>query len=53
VELEAPGRRVEEVDAPIVVWPNDNEASRRLATIPGVGRVTVRRDRGDPPYANQ
>ncbi len=40
-ELEALGERVKEVEAAILVWHKDNEASRRLATIPGIGPITA------------
>ncbi len=40
-ELEALGSRVKEVEAAILAWHKDNEASRRLATIPGVGPITA------------
>jgi len=40
-ELEALGKRVEEVEAAIVAWHKDNEASRRLASIPGIGPITA------------
>ena len=40
-ELEALGNRVKEVEAAIMAWHKDNEASRRLATIPGVGPITA------------
>jgi transposase len=40
-ELEAVGKRVEEVEAAIMAWHKENEASRRLATIPGVGPITA------------
>ena len=40
-ELEALGNRVKEVEAAILAWHKDNEASRRLATIPGVGPITA------------
>ena len=35
-ELEALDRRMKEIEVAIVRWHKDNEASRRLATIPGV-----------------
>ena len=40
-ELEALAKRVGEVEAAIVAWHKDNEASRRLATIPGIGPITA------------
>lgn len=40
-ELEALGIRVKEIEAAIMAWHKDNEASRRLATIPGVGPITA------------
>ncbi len=40
-ELEALGERVKEIEAAILAWHKDNEASRRLATIPGVGPITA------------
>ena len=40
-ELEALDRRVKEIEVAIVRWHKDNEASRRLATIPGVGPITA------------
>ena len=40
-ELEALDRRVKEIELAIVAWHKDNEASRRLATIPGVGPITA------------
>lgn len=40
-ELEVLGRRVDEVEAAILAWHKDNEASRRLATIPGIGPTTA------------
>src|SRR5215831_5351622 len=44
-ELEALGRRVKEIEVAIVRWHKDNEASRRLAAIPGVGPITAFGDR--------
>jgi transposase len=32
---------VKEIEVAIVTWHKDNEASRRLATIPGVGPITA------------
>jgi transposase len=41
-ELEALGGRVmKEIEAEIVAWHKENEASRRLATIPGIGPITA------------
>lgn len=40
-ELDAVGRRVADIEAAIVAWHKDNEASRRLATIPGIGPITA------------
>ena len=40
-ELEALDRRAKEIEVAIVRWHKDNEASRRLATIPGVGPITA------------
>ena len=40
-ELEALDRRVKEIEGAIVRWHKDNEASRRLAAIPGVGPITA------------
>jgi transposase len=40
-ELEALGKRVEEVEAAILAWHRENEASRRLATVPGIGPITA------------
>jgi transposase len=40
-ELEAVGSRVKEIEAAILAWHKDNEASRRLAAIPGVGPITA------------
>jgi transposase len=40
-ELDAVGRRVKEVEAAILAWHKDDEASRRLATIPGIGPITA------------
>ena len=34
-------RRIKEIERAIVVWHRNNEASRRLATIPGVGIITA------------
>ena len=38
-ELETVGDRVKQVDAAIMAWHKDNEASRRLATMPGIGPI--------------
>jgi transposase len=40
-ELEALGKRVKEVEVAILTWHKDNDASRRLATIPGIGPITA------------
>src|SRR5215207_1369380 len=40
-ELEALGERVKEVEAAILAWHKDSEASRRLAAIPGIGPITA------------
>jgi len=40
-ELEALGERVKEVEGAILAWHKDNEASLRLATIPGIGPITA------------
>ena len=40
-ELEALGKRVEEIEAAIVAWHKENEASRRLAAVPGIGPITA------------
>lgn len=40
-ELDAVGRRVADIEAAILAWHKDNEASRRLATIPGIGPITA------------
>jgi transposase len=39
--LEELGKRVKEVEASIVAWHRNDETSRRLATIPGVGPITA------------
>jgi hypothetical protein len=31
------GTRVEEIEAAIIAWHKDNEGSRRLAAVPGIG----------------
>ena len=40
-ELEALGERVKEIEGAILAWHKDNEASLRLATIPGIGPITA------------
>ena len=40
-ELEALGSRVAALEADILAWHKENEASRRLATIPGIGPITA------------
>lgn len=40
-ELEKLGNRVKGIEAAILAWHKDNEASRRLATIPDVGPITA------------
>jgi transposase len=40
-ELEALGRRIKAIEAEIMAWHRANEASRRLATIPGIGPITA------------
>ena len=40
-ELAALDNRVKDIKAIILVWHKDNKASRRLATIPGVGPITA------------
>ena len=40
-ELDAVDKRVGDIEAAIVEWHKDNEASRRLATIPGIGPITA------------
>lgn len=40
-ELEALGKRVEEIEAAILAWHKDSEASRRLAAVPGIGPITA------------
>ncbi|MCC7105935.1 MAG: IS110 family transposase [Chloroflexi bacterium] len=40
-ELEALGKRVEEIEAAILVWHKESDASRRLAAIPGIGPITA------------
>jgi transposase len=39
--LSALGKRVEEVEAAIVAWHKESEASRRLAEVPGIGPITA------------
>lgn len=40
-ELESLGERIEAIEAAILTWHRGNEASRRLASIPGVGPITA------------
>jgi transposase len=40
-ELEGVGNRVNAIEAAIMAWHKENEISRRLATIPGVGPITA------------
>ena len=40
-ELEVLGERVKEIEAAILSWHKDNEVSRRLASIPGIGPITA------------
>ena len=40
-ELEALGKRVEEVEAAILAWHKEEEVSRRLAAVPGIGPITA------------
>jgi transposase len=40
-ELEALGKRIKDFEAAILAWHKDNEVSRRLATIPGIGPITA------------
>ena len=40
-ELEALGERVKEIEVAILSWHRGNEASLRLATIPGIGPITA------------
>ena len=40
-ELEALGERVKEIEATILTWHKDNEVSRRLASVPGIGPITA------------
>jgi transposase len=40
-QLEALEREIERLEARIVAWHRDDETSRRLATIPGIGPITA------------
>ena len=40
-ELETLSARVEEIEAAILAWHKGSEASRRLATVPGIGPITA------------
>lgn len=40
-QIAALGERLRDIDRAILAWHRDNEASRRLATIPGVGPITA------------
>jgi transposase len=40
-ELEALGKRVEEIEAAIFDWHKKSDASRRLAAVPGIGPITA------------
>jgi len=40
-ELEALGKRVEEIELAIIAWHKENETSRRLAAVPGIGPITA------------
>jgi transposase len=40
-QLEALGREIERLEARIVAWHREDEISRRLATIPGIGPITA------------
>lgn len=40
-EIEAIERRAGEIEAAILAWHKGNEASRRLATVPGIGPITA------------
>ena len=40
-EQETLGERIEAIEAAILTWHKGNEASRRLATIPGIGPITA------------
>jgi transposase len=40
-QIEALEARVDDVEAAILAWHKGNEASRRLATVPGIGPITA------------
>ncbi len=40
-ELENVNVRVEEIEAAIIAWHKESEASRRLAAVPGIGPITA------------
>jgi len=40
-ELEALGKRVDEIEAAIIAWHKESDASRRLAAVPGIGPITA------------
>ena len=40
-EIGAVEQRAEEIEAAILAWHKGNEASRRLATVPGIGPITA------------
>ena len=40
-ELETLGVRIDEAEAAILAWHKGNEASRRLAAVPGIGPITA------------
>jgi transposase len=40
-EIAALERRAEEIEAAILAWHKGNEASRRLASVPGIGPITA------------
>ena len=40
-EIEALERRADKIEAAILAWHKGNEASRRLATVPGIGPITA------------
>ncbi len=40
-ELAVLGERVKEIEAAILAWHKNNDASRRLAAIPGIGPITA------------
>jgi transposase len=40
-EIEALETRVDQIEAAILAWHKNNEASRRLATVPGIGPITA------------